>query len=203
MTKYLVTFTLTVLRLLLWTPDKIFDIFLTSWNVWCLASGQSQRRKSFSSYAVVTKYLVTLTLTVLRVLLWTPDKIFDIFLTSWNVWCLASGLSQWRKSCNKAAKWQVDQLRGWEGVLSKRHGGLSGEGEAQRRKALHFLNQRYHFCEAYAGDEMQLLATCTLTLFKHSCTVIQSYKRWVKKQNWSRCSDGWFKYSLGCLLKSK
>ena len=111
MTKYLVTLTLTVLRVLLWTPDKIFDIFLTSWNVWCLASGQSQRRKSFSSYAVVTKYLVTLTLTVLRVVLWTPDKIFDIFLTSWNVWCLASGLSQWK---NLVTRQRNDKLISWE-----------------------------------------------------------------------------------------
>ena len=40
--------------------------------------------------------------TLLGALPWTPDKTFDIFLTSWDVWCLASGQSQRRKSCNKA-----------------------------------------------------------------------------------------------------
>ena len=35
-----------MLRAQPWTPDKTFDILLTSWDDWCLASGQSQRRKS-------------------------------------------------------------------------------------------------------------------------------------------------------------
>ena len=39
---------------------------------------------------------------MLRAQPWTPDKTFDILLTSWDVWCLASGQSQRRKSCNRA-----------------------------------------------------------------------------------------------------
>ena len=33
---------------------------------------------------------------------------------------------------------------------------------------MHFLNQGYHFREAYAGDKTQLFATRALTCFKHS-----------------------------------
>ena len=66
------------------------------------------------------------------------------------------------------AERQVDPGATKESVFSKQHGGLSGEREVRRRKVLHFLNQGYHFREAYAT---QLLATRALTRFKHSCTL--------------------------------
>ena len=108
--------------------------------------------------------------TLLGALPWTPDKTFDIFLTSWDVWCLASGQSQRRKSCNKAPP-----NNKFIPALRKREN--SGEGKVRRRKVLHFLNQGYHFREAYAGDKTQLLATRALTRFKHSCTLAWR-RRW-------------------------
>ena len=53
----------------------------------------------------------------------------------------------------------TSSFRRYPSVFSKQHGGLSDEGEVRRRKVLHFLNQGYHFREAYAGDKTQLLAT--------------------------------------------
>ena len=74
-----------------------------------------------------------------------------------------------------------------ERVFSKQHGGLSGVGKVRRRKVLHFLNQGYHFREAYAGDRTQLLATCALTRFKHSCTL-------SRRRRWYDQFMGWFKW---------
>ena len=72
-----------------------------------------------------------------------------------------------------AEKRQVDPGVTKERVFSKQHDGLSGEGEVRRRKVLHFLNQGYHFREAYAGDKSQLLTTRALTRFKHSGTLLR------------------------------
>ena len=120
--------------------------------------------------------------TMLRAQPWTPDQknrhFLGIFLTSWDVWCLGSGQSQRRKSCNKAQP--NDKLipaLPKRAFFSKQHGGWSGEGEVRRRNVLHFLNQGYHFREAYAEDKTQLLATRALTRFKHSCTLSRR-RRW-------------------------